>query len=179
MSWTWRKHHIRIPFRSAVPQSVIHFPNHKGVWIYAQWWKSPCWGRREVLMKYISIFFSIYRHRDCTIDWMFSLWKTMAQLCYLLCNQWLSGSPWSLEYCSWLVDNRASEWYLWTLDIWWLITVTSYWDRWRLKSPASPLVTQPFIQAQKNIKENIKAPRHWPLCGEFTGDRRIPRTNGQ
>ena len=36
---------------------------------------------------------------------------------------------------------------------------------------------QPFIQMQ--IKENIKAPRHWPLCGEFTGNRRIPRTNGQ
>ena len=34
-----------------------------------------------------------------------------------------------------------------------------------------------FIQAQ--IKVNIKAPRHWPLCGEFTGDRWIPRTNGQ
>ena len=33
------------------------------------------------------------------------------------------------------------------------------------------------IQAQ--IKENIKASRHWPLCGEFTGDRWIPRTNGQ
>ena len=31
---------------------------------------------------------------------------------------------------------------------------------------ASRLFTQPFIQAQ--IKENIKAPRHWPLCGEFT-----------
>ena len=24
-----------------------------------------------------------------------------------------------------------------------------------------------------------KAPRHWPLCGEFIGDRWIPRTNGQ
>ena len=24
------------------------------------------------------------------------------------------------------------------------------------------------------IKENIKAPRHWPLCVEFTGDRWIP-----
>ena len=24
------------------------------------------------------------------------------------------------------------------------------------------------------IKENIKAPRHWPLLGEFTGDRWIP-----
>ena len=39
------------------------------------------------------------------------------------------------------------------------------------------VVTRPFIQTQ--IKENIKAPRHWPLCGEFTGDRWIPRTNGQ
>ena len=24
---------------------------------------------------------------------------------------------------------------------------------------------------------NIIAPRHWPLCGEFTGDRWMPRTN--
>ena len=39
---------------------------------------------------------------------------------------------------------------------------------WRLKSPASPLFTQPFIRA--HIKRNTKAPRHWPLCGEFTGD---------
>ena len=46
-----------------------------------------------------------------------------------------------------------------------------------IKSPASRLFTQPFIRAQ--IKENIKAPRHWPLCGEFTGGRWIPRTNGQ
>ena len=27
------------------------------------------------------------------------------------------------------------------------------------------------------IKANIKAPRYWPLCGEFTGDRWIPHTN--
>ena len=40
--------------------------------------------------------------------------------------------------------------------------------QWRIKSTASSLFTQPFIQAQ--IKGNIKAPRHWPLCGEFTGD---------
>ena len=38
------------------------------------------------------------------------------------------------------------------------------------------IIPQPFIQAQ--IKENIKAPCHWPLCGEFTVDRWIPRTNG-
>ena len=42
------------------------------------------------------------------------------------------------------------------------------WARWRLKSPAS-VFTQPFIQAQ--MKENIKALRHWPLWGEFTGDK--------
>ena len=33
--------------------------------------------------------------------------------------------------------------------------------QWRPKSAASQMFTQPFIQAQ--IKENIKAPRHWPL----------------
>ena len=39
--------------------------------------------------------------------------------------------------------------------------------------------TQSLILAQ--IKENIKAPRHWPLCGELTGDRYrwIPRTKSQ
>ena len=57
------------------------------------------------------------------------------------------------------------------------ITMTSWWARCRLKTPASRLFTQPFIQEQ--IKENIKAPRHGPLCGEFTGHRLIPRTNGQ
>ena len=46
-----------------------------------------------------------------------------------------------------------------------------------LKSPASRLVIQPFVQAQ--IKENTKAPRHWPLWGESTGDRWIPLTKGQ
>ena len=35
----------------------------------------------------------------------------------------------------------------------------------------------PLFKVQ--IKENIKAPRHWPLGWEFTGYRRIPRTNGQ
>ena len=52
------------------------------------------------------------------------------------------------------------------------VTVTSQWARCCLESPASPVFTQPFIQAQ--IKENINAPRHWPLCGEFTGDRWFP-----
>ena len=56
------------------------------------------------------------------------------------------------------------------------IAMTSWWARWRLKSPASRVFVQPFVQTQ--IKENIIAPRHWPLWGEFTGDRWIPRTKG-
>ena len=48
-------------------------------------------------------------------------------------------------------------------------------DNWDAMTLA--VFTQPFIYAQ--IKENIKAPRHWPLWGEFTGDRWIPRTKGQ
>ena len=44
--------------------------------------------------------------------------------------------------------------------------------RWKKKS-----FTQPFIQTQ--IKENIKAPRPWPLWGEATGHRWIPIAKGQ
>ena len=35
------------------------------------------------------------------------------------------------------------------------------------------------ITTLTQTKENIKAPRHWPLCGEYTGDRWIPGTKGQ
>ena len=36
----------------------------------------------------------------------------------------------------------------------------------------SRLIAHPLIQAM--FKENIKAPRYWPLCGEFTGDDEFP-----
>ena len=39
------------------------------------------------------------------------------------------------------------------------------------------MFTKPFVQTQN--KENIKSPRHWPLWGEFIGDRWIPLTKGQ
>ena len=32
---------------------------------------------------------------------------------------------------------------------------------------------------RRRLKQNTKALRHWSLCGEFTGDRWIPRTKGQ
>ena len=32
---------------------------------------------------------------------------------------------------------------------------------------------------RRRSKKNIKAPRHWPLWGEFTGDRWIPLTKDQ
>ena len=39
------------------------------------------------------------------------------------------------------------------------------------------MIPDSWFQAQ--IKENIKPSRHWPLCGELTGDRWIPITKGQ
>ena len=44
------------------------------------------------------------------------------------------------------------------------------------QSPASRWFAPPFIQAQ--IKENIKAPRHWPFWGESTVNRWILLTKG-
>ena len=54
-------------------------------------------------------------------------------------------------------------------------TKTAAISRWRLKSPASRLFTQPFVQAQ--MKKNIKASRHWlcernsPVTGELPAQR--------
>ena len=48
------------------------------------------------------------------------------------------------------------------------------WERWGLKSAASRL----FAFGQAQIKENIKAPRHWLVWGESTGDQWIPITKG-
>ena len=45
------------------------------------------------------------------------------------------------------------------------------WTSWYLKSTATPLFVEQFLQAY--IKENIKAPRSL-FCGESTGDRWIP-----
>ena len=39
---------------------------------------------------------------------------------------------------------------------------------WLLKSPAFPSFAQLLVQAP--IEENIRAPRHWPLCGELIGE---------
>ena len=35
------------------------------------------------------------------------------------------------------------------------------------------------IRLKSETAPHPRAPRHWPLCGEFPGDRWIPRTNGQ
>ena len=52
--------------------------------------------------------------------------------------------------------------------------MTSLWARWRLKSSAFRLFTQPFVQAQ--IKENIRAPRHWPVWGDVNSPHKWPVT---
>ena len=90
------------------------------------------------------------------------LWHLLSVLfCYILL--WLHHPLWLL-----VVTN---------LPITLFVIIAHYTDIIMGKSPASRLFTQQFIQTQ--IKEKIKAPRHWPLCRKFTGDRWIPRTNGQ
>ena len=79
--------------------------------------------------------------------------------------QWLSG------HISWRPFHFCMESLLQTSIFYLNITVTSLWARWRLKSPASRLFTQPFIQAQ--IKETSKlcvtglCAGNSPVTGEF------------
>ena len=54
------------------------------------------------------------------------------------------------------------------------IAVTSWWGRWRVKSLASRLFNQPLFQAP--VKENIKAPCHWPLWWPMNSPLKGPIT---
>ena len=74
--------------------------------------------------------------------------------------------------CQWEPLHQHSYFLLQNIYLLTRTTCTPKPFQWRLKSPASRLFTQPFIQTQ--IKENIKAPRHWPLCGEFAGAGEFP-----
>ena len=109
---------------------------------------------------------------DCAYKDMIDSW--IINLYILLCS---CVSYWST--CCYTVYCVCVCWAAMTILIYkCIITVTSWWARLRLKSPASRLFTQSFFQAQ--IKENIKAPRHWALWGwESTGDRWSSHTKGQ
>ena len=74
----------------------------------------------------------------------------------------LHWSSTELQKLDCLTGHRDSKW-VWLAQLRRFITVTSWWARWRLKSPATWLFTQPFIRAQ--IKK--KTPKH-RVTGLFT-----------
>ena len=55
-------------------------------------------------------------------------------------------------------------------DVTYTLTMTLQWRHNKSDGVWNP--QPPFIQAQ--IKDNINAPRHWPLCGGFTGTGEFP-----
>ena len=95
------------------------------------------------------------------INWMFKskgtkeyvCWSAI-EICIYLSSLLHSG------FTEWFISPEGHFWDCWPIiQSSHCIIVTSQWVRWRLKSPAQRLFTQLFILAQ--IKENIKAPRHW------------------
>ena len=62
-----------------------------------------------------------------------------------------------------------------------MVAVVRPWSSWEARRQEETIMytetNQVFVQVQ--IKENIKAPRHWPLLGETSGDRWISLTKGQ
>ena len=104
---------------------------HEIVWIPVLWGAYGWW----IGIESVLIRVMDWRRKGTRNNYLNQCWHTKCQPCKLSCR-----GPSKIGMC---------------------ITVTSKWARWRLKSTASRLFTQPYIQAQ--IKENIKAPRHWPL----------------
>ena len=64
--------------------------------------------------------------------------------------------------------------------LWWSNDSSSHYSGVIMNAMVSQITSvfaQTFVQAQ--IKENIKAQRHWTLWGKSNGDRWIPLTKGQ
>ena len=105
-------------------------------------------------------------------------------------NQWYSSSIkevstvycrcWPIEPISASFDYRFSHFY----DCWNVagLKYTNVWTKHHSDVIMSAMASQITSlthdclpnRFKAQIKQNIKAPRHRPLCGEFTGDRRIP-----
>ena len=87
-------------------------------------------------------------------------------------------SPWPLSsHCAFIRRPDAHQWNPWCPSFQW-VAMTSLWIvstlKWRNNgrnraSQSTSVSTELFVQTQ--IKENIKAPHHWPLWGELIGAR--------
>ena len=103
-------------------------------------------------------------------------------------------TPWGMWHGLWtlpvkLLSRAATEHIWWQVNIGWGNSLMpsghnelNHYNGVIMGTMASQITSLKIVYStviQAQIKENIKAPRHWPLCGELTGDRWIPRTKGQ
>ena len=73
-------------------------------------------------------------------------------------------------------------WFVWPISF--RVTWQALPLQWRHNEPEAVSNHQPCDCLHKRLfrrrsEKTPKASHHWPLCGEFTGDRRIPRTKGK
>ena len=117
--------------------------------------------------------------RNCPDNTANSKDDSLFRIAFLCCTPKLFVDN-TLNGFSWSISFDVIKLQLPLVLLWTKWQLSHYSDviiaRWRLKSPASSLFTQPHSQVE--IKENIKAPCHWPVCltSEFPAP---PWTNWQ
>ena len=119
-----------------------------------QSWFWPCDRRWDIICK------SYNRYARCCFDCLFirrhCIYHVNKRICVPACAGWNIGHCWNngpiASYTLKLNNNNALQWRHNGRD-----SVSNH--------QLSRLFSQPFFQTQ--VKENIKAPCHWLLCGEF------------
>ena len=159
---------------AVIPPQFHHCDCEMCEWLnFGTFFKFPC-----IVWIYAWFFMHCRNHHSDSHANHVIIWANRVQLGSSFCT--LAMKAWAIIWTYWLLSLTHAHPYIVIISImathYRHTTGIHYCDvimaRYRLKSPAWRLFTQPFIQTQ--IKENIKAPRHWPLCGEFTGDWWIP-----
>ena len=113
------------------------------------------------------------KERDCRSFWYHAVLSGVQPLTYLVWIPKKTVTGWFSSQWATNVDSVSMSWHNYGYSLQWRHNGCNGVSH---NQPHDCLLNRLY---RRRSKKNIKAPRHWPLCGEFTGDRWIPRTNGQ
>ena len=99
------------------------------------------------------------------------MWDIIVQPCHNF-NGGFAKPPLKLRR-GWVITSHRFTWF------WFFVDHNNSVIMSVMASQITSLAIVYSTVCSAQIKENIKSPCHRPLCGEFTGDRWIPRTKGQ
>ena len=99
------------------------------------------------------------------------------RICY--CVQLLFKLVWCIIPLNMLTKDKGNQLGIFRSNFTNVLAFSLHWRHNERDSVSNHQPHDCLLSCLFRRKENTKALRHWPLCGEFIGDQWIPRTKGR